>query len=300
MDEFVRNASTVCTMSIPAATAPAAKKRGRLARPERMAQILHELSESGSLHVGDLARRFGVSEATLRRDLTALEEQRLLTRTHGGALAQEVDYELPVRYRESRSREAKRAIAREAVRRLPAEPHVIGLTGGSTTAALAKELPQRADLTVVTNALNTAMDLVLRPRVKLVVVGGVSRPRSYELVGPWAEQVLASINIGTAFVGVDGIDAAGGLTTHDENEARTNRAMLCRAQRVVVVADGSKLGQRTLARIADVGEIHELITDSTADSEAVEAIRAAGVRVTVVDGLPGKTNIARARLFDGA
>ncbi len=284
MCEFFRNASTVCTMSIPADGAADQRRRGRLARPERMAQILHELSASGSLHVGDLSRRFGVSEATLRRDLTALEEQRLLTRTHGGALAQDVDHELPVRYRESRSREAKRAIAREAVRRLPAEPHVIGLTGGSTTAALAKELPQRADLTVVTNALNTAMDLVLRPRVKLVVVGGVSRPRSYELVGPWAEQVLASINIGTAFIGVDGIDVAGGLTTHDENEARTNRAMLCRAQRVVVVADGSKLGERTLARIADVGEIHELITDSTADPEAVAAIRAAGVRVTVVDG----------------
>jgi DeoR family transcriptional regulator of aga operon len=277
-------------MSIPtAAPAGETRRRGRLARSERMAQILHELSESGSLHVGDLSRRFGVSEATLRRDLTALEEQGVLTRTHGGALAQDVDYELPVRYREARSREAKRAIAREAVRRLPPEPHVIGLTGGSTTAALAKELPQRADLTVVTNALNTAMDLVLRPRVKLVVVGGVSRPRSYELVGPWAEQVLASINIGTAFIGVDGIDAAGGLTTHDENEARTNRAMLSRAQRVVVVADGSKLGERTLARIADVGEIHELITDSTADPEAVVAIRAAGVRVTVVGGPSGKT-----------
>ncbi|UOZ05557.1 DeoR/GlpR family DNA-binding transcription regulator [Amycolatopsis sp. WQ 127309] len=258
------------------------RPRGRTSRSERMSEILRELSETGSLHVGDLARRFGVSEATLRRDLTALEDQRLLTRTHGGALAQGVAYELPVRYREGRSRDAKRAIAREAVRRLPAGPHVIGLTGGSTTGELAKELPDRLDLTVVTNALNTAMDIVLRPRVKLVVVGGVSRPRSYELVGPWAEQVLASINIGTAFIGVDGIDAEGGITTHDENEARTNRAMLSRAQRVVVVADGSKLGRRTLARIADIGEVHELITDASAGQENVAVLRAAGVRVTVV------------------
>jgi DeoR family transcriptional regulator of aga operon len=249
-----------------------------------MSEILQSLDETGSIHVGELSRRFGVSEATLRRDLTLLEEQRLLTRTHGGALAQDVAYELPVRHRHGQSRDAERAIAREAVRRLPGGPHVIGLTGGTTTSEVAKALADRTDLTVVTNALNIAMDLVLRPRLKLLVVGGVSRPQSYELVGPWAEQVLASVNIGTAFVGVDGIDAAGGITTHDENEARTNRAMITRAQRVVVVADGSKLGRRTLARIADVGEVHEVITDSSADEAVVAALRDAGVGVTVVGG----------------
>jgi DeoR family transcriptional regulator of aga operon len=261
---------------------PPARRAGRSARrSERMSEILQSLNETGSIHVGELARRFGVSEATLRRDLTLLEEQRLLTRTHGGALAQDVAYELPVRYRHGQSRDAKRAIAREAVRGLPAGAHVIGLTGGTTTSEVAKQLADRADLTIVTNALNIAMELVLRPRLKLVVVGGVSRPQSYELVGPWAEQVLASVNIGTAFVGVDGIDAGGGITTHDENEARTNRAMILRAQRVVVVADGSKLGRLTLARIADITEVSEVITDSSADAAVVAAIRGVGVPVTV-------------------
>lgn len=262
---------------------PARRTNRTVRRSERMSEILHALNETGSIHVGELARRFGVSEATLRRDLTLLEEQRLLTRTHGGALAQDVAYELPVRYRQGRSRDAKRAIARLAARRVPAGPHVVGLSGGTTTSEVAKELADRSELTIVTNALNIAMDLVLRPRVKLVVVGGVSRAQSYELVGPWAEQVLASINIGTAFIGVDGIDAAGGITTHDENEARTNRAMITRAQRVVVVADGSKLGTLTLARIADITEVHEVVTDPSADPAAVEAIRSAGVEVTVTE-----------------
>ncbi|MGI5128425.1 DeoR/GlpR family DNA-binding transcription regulator [Pseudonocardia sp. CA-107938] len=250
-------------------------------RSERMRQILDALHETGTVHVGELAGRFGVSAATLRRDLALLEEQRLLTRTHGGALAQDVAYELPVRYRHDQSRAAKRAIAREAARRIGSGPHVVGLTGGTTTSEVARELADRTDLTIVTNALNIAMDLVLRPRVKLVVVGGVSRPQSYELVGPWAEQVLAAVNIGTAFVGVDGIDAAGGITTHDENEARTDRAMIVRARRVIVVADGRKLGRLTLARIAELTEVHELITDATADEGAVAAIRAAGVPVTI-------------------
>ena len=266
----------------PVRPAPAERPAGRSARrSERMSEILNSLQAAGSIEVGELARRFGVSEATLRRDLTILEEQRLLTRTHGGALALDVVYELPVRYRHEHSRDAKRAIAREAVRRLPGGAHVIGLTGGTTTSEVAKFLSDRSDITIVTNALNIAMELVLRPRIKLVVVGGVSRPQSYELVGPWAEQMLAPVNIGTSFVGVDGIDAAGGITTHDENEARTNRAMISRSQRVIVVADGSKVGRLTLARIADITEIHELITDRSADRDVVAAIRDAGVDVTV-------------------
>lgn len=246
-----------------------------------MSAILARLTEHGSVQVGDLARVLDVSEATLRRDLALLEEQRLLTRTHGGALAADVAYELPVRYREGRQSEAKRAIAAAAVRGLPSGAHVVGLTGGTTTSEVARRLADRTDLTIVTNALNIAMDLVLRPRVKLVVVGGVSRPQSYELVGPWAEEVLAGINIGTAFVGVDGISAAGAVTTHDEIEARTNRAMLLRAGRVVVVADGTKVGRATLARIADLDRVDELVTDAAADAGELDALRAAGVRVTV-------------------
>jgi DeoR family transcriptional regulator of aga operon len=246
-----------------------------------MAQILAALTDSGAVHVGELARRFRVSEATLRRDLTLLEEQRLLTRTHGGALAQDLAYELPVRYRDGQQRDAKRAIARQALRRVPAGPHVVALTGGTTTSEVARQLADRGELTVVTNALNIAIDLVMRPRVKLVVVGGVSRPQSYELVGPWAEEVIASVNIGTVFVGVDGIAAPDGLTTHDEIEARTNRAMIMRSKRVIVVADGTKLGRVMLARIVGLDAVHELITDADADPAAVTALRRAGVEVTV-------------------
>ncbi|MBP2328243.1 DeoR family transcriptional regulator of aga operon [Kibdelosporangium banguiense] len=265
------------------ATAGRRTRKRRTTRAERMSEVLRVLGEAGSLHVGELCARFGVSSATLRRDLAKLEEQRLLTRTHGGALAQGQTNEVPVPYRESRSRDAKRAIVRAAIRTLPTGSHVIALTGGSTTSELARELPGRADLTVVTNALNIAMELAMHPRLKLVVVGGVARPQSYELVGPWAEHVLASISIGTAFIGVDGIDASAGITTHDENEARTNHAMLGRARRVVVLADGSKIGQTTLARMGDIQDVHEVITDQSAAPEAVAAIQRAGVRVTVVE-----------------
>ena len=255
--------------------------RTSVRRTERLSVILDALAATGTVHVGDLAQRFGVSQATLRRDLALLEEQHLLTRTHGGALAQDVAYELPVRYRDGQHREAKRRIAQIAVSRIPPGPYAVGLSGGTTTSEVAKGLADRADLTVVTNALNIAMDLTLRPKVRVIVTGGAARSQSYELVGPWAERTLAGINIGTAIVGVDGISATAGVTTHDEIEARTNAAMLDKAQRVIVVADGSKIGRVMLAHIAPIDAVHEVITDSSADERELEAIRRAGVRVSV-------------------
>lgn len=93
--------------------------------------------------------------------------------------------------------------------------------------------------------------------------------------------MLSSINIGTTFVGADGLAADGGVTTHDETEARTNRAMIRRSRRVIVVADGRKIGHVTLARIVDVGDVDEVITDASADLNAIHALRQAGVTVTV-------------------
>lgn len=257
--------------------------RSTLRRADRVSTILERLAQHGSIDAGQLAAEFCVSPATIRRDLQMLEDQKLLSRTHGGALAAEVAYELPVLYRGGQHRDQKRAIARCAVSRLPHGPLTVAFTGGTTTYEAARLLAERFDLTVVTNALNIAVELALRPRLKLITVGGVSRTQSYELVGPIADQALSGLNIGVAVVGVDGISARGGLTTHDEIEAHTNHVMLSRASRVIVVADGTKVGQSFLARICQVTEVSELITDASADPAAVEAIRRAGTSVIVAD-----------------
>ena len=257
--------------------------RVSLRRADRVSAILERLAADHSVNATELAAQFGVSAATLRRDLQMLEDQKLLSRTHGGALAQDVAYELPVRYRGGQNREQKRAIATLAASRLPRGPLTLGLTGGTTTSEVARIIADRVDLTVITNALNIATELALRPRVKIIVTGGVSRSQSYELVGPLAEQTLLGLNMEVAVVGVDGIDAEGGLTTHDEVEGHTNATMIRRAKRVIVVADGSKVGRVHLAGICPVTAIAELVTDSTADPLALEALRDAGVTVHVVD-----------------
>ncbi|WP_432836945.1 DeoR/GlpR family DNA-binding transcription regulator [Dactylosporangium sp. CA-092794] len=254
-----------------------------LRRADRMSAILDRVSRLGSVDAGVLAEEFDVSTATIRRDLQVLEEQRLLSRTHGGAVAVDVAYELPVRYRVSQRREEKALVAQRAAALLPRGPLTLGLTGGTTTLILARLLADRVDLTVVTNALNIASELALRPRLKLIMTGGVSRTQSYELVGPIADQALSGLNMELAVVGVDGISARGGLTTHDEIEAHTNAAMIRRADRVMVVADGSKVGRNCLAGICAITGVATLVTDASADAEQVEAIRRAGTEVVIAE-----------------
>lgn len=248
-------------------------------RAPRLSAILERLANGGSVDVGDLADELQVSPGTIRRDLAMLAQQRLLARTHGGAVAHSVSYELPLRYKSVRHAEEKRRIAREAADRA-VEGMAVGLTGGTTATAVANALADRQRLTIVTNALNIASDLAIRPNLKLLVTGGHVRSNSYELSGPAAEATLAPINLDLAFVGVDGIEARAGCTTYEEVEAHTNHVMIEHARQVVVVADGSKVGKIAFARICEAAAVDELITDDTADQAAVAALREAGIQVS--------------------
>jgi DeoR family transcriptional regulator, aga operon transcriptional repressor len=251
-----------------------------VSKTERLGRILELLARDGTVTVSALAGELGVSEATVRRDLQALGDQRLLERSHGGAVAHGTAHELPVRYRTGRSEE-KRRIARAAAE-LVTDGAVIALTGGTTTTEVARTLAARHGLTVVTNALNIAVELAVRPDLKLIVTGGVARSASYELVGSLAEETLRGLNVDLAFVGVDGVDAVRGLTTQNEVEAATNRALMSRATSTIVVADASKLGRVALAQIAGIEAADRLITTEAADAAQVSRLRAAGLAVAAV------------------
>jgi len=246
-----------------------------------LSAILEDLSEGGTVGVADLCERLDVSAATIRRDLELLEQQRLLTRTHGGAVAQGVLYELPLRYKSARRQAEKRRIAAAAAERV-ADGAAIGLSGGTTTSEVARAIVDRPRLTVVTNALNIASELAIRPNLKLVVTGGYARSESYELVGPLAEQSLSGLNLDLVFIGADGISQESGLTTHHEVEAHVDLALIDRASRVICVADSSKIGKTAFARICPIERVHELITDVEADRNVLDALEEAGVAVTTV------------------
>ncbi|WP_091228731.1 DeoR/GlpR family DNA-binding transcription regulator [Microbacterium sp. 3J1] len=255
-------------------------------RAARLNAILDLLAADGEVTVDDLVERFGASAATTRRDLDSLAEQRLLTRTHGGAVAHSVAYELPIRYKSHLRTQQKESIA-QAAAALVTPGMVVGLSGGTTTTAIAAALAARGDLaagpgiTVVTNAVNIAAQLATRPDIKVVVTGGVIHSRTYELVGPFVEQLLRGVRLDMAFIGVNGIDAAAGATTQDEREAAVNRMMAERARRAVVVTDSSKIGTVAFAAVGGAELFPVLLTDDGADAAALADLRAAGFEVVV-------------------
>ncbi|MFT4234056.1 MAG: DeoR/GlpR family DNA-binding transcription regulator [Microbacterium sp.] len=259
----------------PAGVAASAK------RQRRMTQILDALDARGEATLLELSDALSVSAATVRRDVSDLADQGLLLRTHGGARVIQTHNELPMSLRDTRFQEAKRTIAAVAAEMVPKQRLAVALSGGSTTAHVARALVDHTNLTIVTNSLSIAQLVTAYPRLKVMMTGGMLRSESLEIVGVLAEKTFKAVNVGIAILGTDGISAAGGVTTHDETEARTNNAMIVNAQRSIVVADGSKVGRLTLAQVAPIEEIDTLVTDVSADPDALEAIRAAGVHVVV-------------------
>ena len=258
-----------------------------MSRYRRWNELLELLAAAGQLQDEEAAKELGVSAATVRRDFDELARQQMLTRIRGGAVAQGVTYDLPLRYKTERHPSEKQRIAAVAAG-LVRPGQVIGLNGGTTTTEVARALATRADLstgtsgpalTIVTNALNIATELAVRQHIKIVATGGVARPQSYELTGPLATGVIEQVRLDVAFLGVDAIDAVAGATAHHEGEASINRLMAQQADRVVVTADSSKVGRRAFARICTAAEIDVLVTDTGIAAGDAARLEEAGVDV---------------------
>jgi DeoR family transcriptional regulator of aga operon len=259
-----------------------------MTQQQRLNLVLELVSERGSVSIIEISEKLGVSTATVRRDLNTLAEQRLVTRTHGGATSLGSGYELPLQYKIARQAEAKKAIAR-AVAELIGPGESVGLNGGTTTSEVARELGRSERLrtagapgvTIVTNALNIAYELSVREHVKIVVTGGVPRRQSYELVGPLVGASLREFSLDTAVLGVDGISAAFGATTVHEGEAEVSRQLGAVSRRVVVAADATKLGRATFARICPLADVDVLVTDQPVAPEIAAEFATAGVQIVV-------------------
>jgi DeoR family transcriptional regulator, aga operon transcriptional repressor len=258
-----------------------------VSRYQRWNELLDLMPSDGQLSVAEAASQLGVSQATIRRDLDQLAEQQLLTRTRGGAVAGHVSYDLPLRYKTARHAPQKQRIGRAAAA-LVAAGAAVALNGGTTASEVARALATRPDLqdgtgapevTVVTNAMNIANELVVRQHIKIVVTGGVTRGQSYELIGPFASLVLAELSLDWAILGVDALDPRAGATAHHEGEASINHLMATRAERVMIVADSSKLGQRAFARVCGVDEIDVIVTDRDAAPDALAPFAERGIRI---------------------
>lgn len=261
-----------------------AKRAPRMLVEERRRHIVEQVERKGRATVDELATRFGISAVTIRGDLEALARAGKITRSHGGALPATVArIDTPLTIKETRRLAEKRRIGVTAAKLINDNETVI-LDSGSTTVEIARNIRQRhwQSLTVITNALNIALELSGLDGVRVMMLGGLLRPTSYSLAGPDAEQALSRLTADRLFLGVDGLDPQVGVTTPDPQEASLNALMVRVARETVAVLDASKLGQRSLSRIAAIEDIQVVITDTSAPREATRALREHGVQVMLV------------------
>ena len=259
-------------------------QKSRLLTEQRRRRVLDLVDQDGQATVADIAKRFSISAVTARGDLDTLASIGAVVRSHGGAVRRlEAAQDYPLRTKEAIHREEKVRIGRAAAELIKAGETVI-LDSGTTTAEIARhlKLAKIQSVTVITNALNIAAELMDAPGISLIMIGGLMRPVSCSFVGPQAEAMMNEVHADRLFLAVDGFDLENGPSTPDVLEAQLNNVMIRSAREVNVVADFSKLGRRSVSKIGPFESIKRLITDTRATSEFTGALRAKGIEVIEV------------------
>ena len=248
---------------------------------ERHKAILESLRNSGSVDVGVLSQQLKVSAVTIRKDLDMLEEKKLLYRTHGGAIiADPYIATRKVSEKEKLHPELKRRIGQRAIELLSPQDALI-IASGTTVQAFARCIPNMK-MTVITSAMNVVMELLDKPDIEIIQLGGIIRHSSASVVSEYAIRMLDNFACNKLFLGVDGIDPEYGLSTTHLQEASLNRMMIHSATKTIVLADSSKFGRRGFSKICDMSDIDHVITDSGTPAKMLDAMVEQGVKVTVV------------------
>jgi DeoR/GlpR family transcriptional regulator of sugar metabolism len=245
---------------------------------ERRQAIASLVTDSGRVSVVDLAEEFGVSEVTIRADLQALAERDLIVRTHGGAVpAAQGMRELSLAYRSGQQVLEKDRIGAAAAK-MVCHGDAIILDSSSTALAVARHLKRHRDLTIITNGVATAYELLDAPGVTVVMPGGTMRRDMASLIGGDGLDRL-KFNVKLGFFGAHGLTVAEGLTDVSVGEAEVKRPFVAMCRQVIAVIDAEKWGRVGLASFAPLRDIHCVITDKNAPRRLIDQVRAAGVQV---------------------
>lgn len=249
---------------------------------ERRDQIFQLLNETGSVKVNELSELFDVSTVTIRNDLEFFEKKGIAHRTYGGALLRNNVYnDSSIEEKQKLHATEKQKIGQYAAHTINDGDSII-LDSGTTTREIAIRIKEKKNLTVMTNAINIALELAGLDNISLMMTGGVLREKSYSLVGPEAESVLSNFYFDKLFLGVDGLDINYGLTTSNNLEAQLNRLMVKRSNQVIAVTDSSKFGRHSFSFICDLDPIGMIITDEHIDQEYESAFIKRGIKVVKV------------------
>lgn len=245
---------------------------------ERHQQILERVLSRKSVQVNELSDLFDVSVATIRRDLSQMEEKGLIQRVHGGAISIEDPEEPPILNRKNILPEAKRRIGIAAAE-LVNDNETIIIASGSTTEAMVSFLTGKNGITVITNAINIASLLTRYPHISVIVLGGALRHSEFSTHGHITDQALQDLHADKLFHGIFGLDPEFGLTGADMQEVQTDRRILSAARQLIVLADHTKFGVIGQIRLAPMEKVNTVITDDQTPEHFIFSLREKGIQV---------------------
>ena len=250
---------------------------------ERQKKMMEYIEANTSAQIHELAERFHVSEATVRRDLDDLDQQGALRRTHGGAIKvdRSTSYESVYSEKISQMLDEKHRIA-DAAAKMVHPGDTVMIDSGTTTFFVAQALSHHENLTIITNDLYIAYQTPIHSSSTLIVTGGTRRQGRQELVGTVTENFIRDTHVDIAFIGVDGIDLTGGATNANFAEVGVKRLMLHSATHSVIVADHTKFGRVALARICDLTEADMILADTGVDGDMLGRLKKLGTHVMLV------------------
>lgn len=250
---------------------------------ERRSRILQNLKDIPEVSVLELSKLYHVSEVTIRKDLNELKRRNLITRVRGGAIRlpnMSVSNEMAIKEKQLHHFREKKAIGRLAAS-LIKENETIILDSGTTTLEIAKNLHEIKNLTVITNAINIALELASYSRFTVILLGGHLRESSLSLVGPLAEHTLKIFYCDKLFLGVDSFNIEEGVSTPNMEEAHINQTMMAMAKETLAVFDSSKFNKRSFTFIASVDKINTIITDDGIPSDMKLKLKKKGVHLII-------------------
>ncbi|WP_375241304.1 DeoR/GlpR family DNA-binding transcription regulator [Polaribacter sp.] len=244
--------------------------------------ILDKLDKEKHIEVLDLCMLLNVSAVTIRKDLKLLEKKGLLFRTHGGAsLKNPYANDRSIIEKQKISVIEKNSIA-DAAAAIISDNDSILIASGTTVQALAKAIDPEKKLMVVTSSLAVSLELINNNNIEILQLGGYIRHSSASVIGEYAMKILESMSCSKLFIGVDGIDLDYGITTSNLNEADLNKKMMASANKIIVLADSSKFGKKSFAKVCSLTNIDRIITDKGILPNMLRNLEKKGVTVQVV------------------
>jgi len=250
---------------------------------DRRTIILKQLEKEEQVNVSELSKQFNVSEVTIRKDLKHLEKKNILIRSRGGAMKRSlVNIDLSIYDRRRQNTGLKEAIGSAAAKMIM-NGETILLDTGTTIMELAKHLPKKIEITVITNSVDITFRLAEFPNIRVIMPGGILRRNSLALVGEQAAESLRGFYCDKYFLSADGIDINKGMMTTNIEEAALAKINIKNSKRVIALIDSSKFESKGITAIATLAQVNTLITDNGIPQDILREIKNLGVEVIVVE-----------------